>query len=183
MRKFSIKEAAAAFIGTVLFVMLTEVQIPFSVVSNTAFEIRAGMIAAFAAIFGPVVAGLIGLVGHAVGDAIFYGSISWSWVIADAVFGVVVGMFICWFGIRERSFGAKEMLLFNLVQVFANILAWIVVAPVLDILLYAEPARKVFEQGAFACISNILTVAVLGTLFTFAYSKSAVRPSDVGFSD
>ncbi len=46
----------------------------------------------------------------------------------------------------------------------ANAIAWIVVAPVLDILIYAEPAKKVFSQGVFAFVANIIIVGVLGSL-------------------
>ena len=58
-----------------------------------------------------------------------------------------------------------------MVQVIGNLLAWVVVAPVLDILIYAEPVKKVFAQGAAAFVANIIAVGVLGTILTAAYSK------------
>ena len=36
---------------------------------------------------------------------------------------------------------------FNIGQVVAHLLSWAVIAPVLDILIYGEPANKVFVQG------------------------------------
>jgi len=56
-------------------------------------------------------------------------------------------------------------------QVVGNAIAWIVVAPVLDILVYAEPANKVFMQGAFAFLGNIIIIGVLGTILLAGYSK------------
>ena len=91
--KFGIKEVVATGIGTALFVVLTTVQIPLGVIPNTALQPRAALLAFFAAVFGPVVGGIMGLLGHAFGDALFYGSVWWSWVFPDALFGIIVGLF------------------------------------------------------------------------------------------
>ena len=72
---------------------------------------------------------------------------------------------------------------FNVVQVIANALAWILLAPVLDILIYAEPAKKVFTQGILAFIGNIIVAAVLGTLLAFAYSKIGAKSSSLSKED
>ena len=73
----------------------------------------------------------------------------------------------------------KTIILFNVVQVLANAVAWILVAPVLDILVYAEPANKVFAQGAFAFIGNIIVIGILGTMLLVAYSRIAGKSSDL----
>ena len=73
--KFGIKEVVATGIGTALFVALTEVQIPLGFIPNTALQPRAALLAFLAAVFGPVVGGIVGLLGHAIGDALFYGSV------------------------------------------------------------------------------------------------------------
>ncbi len=93
-KKFGIKEVVAIGIGTALFVVLTNVQIPVGFIPNTAMQTRVPVLAFFAAIFGPVVGGAIGLIGHALGDALFYGSVWWSWVFPDALFGLAVGLFV-----------------------------------------------------------------------------------------
>ena len=149
MKKFGIKEVVATGIGTALFIVLTEVQIPLGIIPNTSMQPRAAVLAFLAAVFGPVVGGIIGLLGHALGDALFYGGVWWSWVFPDAIFGILVGLFAKSFEIKAGGFNKKKVVLFNVVQVVANAIAWIVVAPVLDILIYAEPAKKVFSQGVF----------------------------------
>jgi energy-coupling factor transport system substrate-specific component len=183
MKKFGIKEVVATGIGTALFVVLTEVQIPLVIVPNTALQVRAALLAFLAAVFGPVVGGIVGLLGHALGDALFYGSVWWSWVFPDAIFGILVGIFAKKYQIKEGGFGGKQILLFNVVQVVANALAWILVAPVLDILIYAEPADKVFAQGALAFVANIIIVAILGTLLGAAYSKIGAKSSSLSKED
>ena len=75
MKKFGIKEVVATGIGTALFIVLTEVQIPLGIIPNTSMQPRAAVLAFLAAVFGPVVGGIIGLLGHALGDALFYGGV------------------------------------------------------------------------------------------------------------
>lgn len=178
--KLGIKEVVALGIGTALFVVLTTVQIPLLFVPNTSLQPRMAILAFFAAIYGPIVGGVIGLLGHALGDALFYGSVWWSWVFPEAVIGIAIGVFAKKFAVKEGGFvNKKNIVLFNIVQVIANAVAWIGVAPVLDILIYAEPSDKVFIQGVFAFIGNIIVVGVLGTILMVAYSKIGVKSSDL----
>lgn len=181
--KFGIKEVVAIGIGTALFVALTEVQIPLGFIPNTALQPRAALLAFLAAVFGPVVGGAVGLIGHALGDALFYGSVWWSWVFPDAVFGILVGLFAAKYAIKDGGFDKKAIVLFNVVQVIANAIAWIVVAPLLDIVIYAEPANKVFAQGFWAFLGNIIIIAILGTLLGVGYSKIGAKSSSLSKED
>lgn len=183
MKKFGIKEVVATGIGTALFVVLTQVQIPLGFIPNTSLQPRAAVLAFLAAVFGPVVGGIVGLLGHALGDAMFYGSIWWSWVFPDAVFGIAMGLFVKKFMIKEGGFAGKSIALFNAVQIVANVVAWIVVAPVLDILIYSEPANKVFVQGVFACLGNVIITAILGTLLGVGYTKIGAKSSSLSKED
>ena len=183
MKKFGIKEVVATGIGTDLFVVLTQVQIPLGFIPNTSLQPRAAVLAFLAAVFGPIVGGIVGLLGHALGDAMFYGSIWWSWVFPDAVFGIAMGLFAKKFQIKEGGFSGKNIALFNIVQIIANIVAWIVVAPVLDILIYSEPANKVFVQGVFACLGNVIITAILGTLLGVGYTKIGAKSSSLAKED
>lgn len=182
-KKFGIKQVVAIGIGTAIFTVLTTVQIPLGFIPNTFMQPRAAVLAFFAAVYGPVVGGAIGLLGHALGDAIFYSSVWWSWVVPEGVFAVIVGLFAAKYMIKEGSFGGKQIALFNVVQVIANAVAWILVAPVLDILIYAEPAKKVFVQGIFAWVANIVIIGVLGTLLLLAYSKVGAKSGSLSKED
>ncbi len=178
--KIGIREVVAMGIGTALFVVLTNVQIPVFIVPNTAIQPRMAIMAFLAAVFGPIVGAVVGFAGHALGDAFFYGSVWWSWVFPEAVVGAAIGLFAKKFAVREGGFtGGKNLIIFNVVQVVANAVAWIVVAPVLDIVIYSEPANKVFSQGAVAFILNIIGIGILGTLLLVAYSKISGRSSEL----
>ncbi len=177
--KSVIRQVVAIGIGAAIFVALTTVQIPVGIVPNTALQVRAAVLAFFAAVFGPAAGFAIGLIGHALGDALFYGSVWWSWVFPDALFGLVIGLFAKKYVIEEGGFGTKQALLFNGVQIAANVIAWVLAAPILDILIYKEPANKVFVQGITAAITNLIIVAILGTLLAFGYSKIKTKSSSL----
>lgn len=182
--KFGIKEVVAIGIGTALFVALTEIQIMIPFISNTALQPRMAVMAFLAAVFGPVVGGAVGLLGHALGDAIFYGSVWWSWVFPDGVVGLVIGLLAAKLAVKEGGFNnVKSIVSFNVVQVIANAVAWILVAPVLDILIYSEPANKVFVQGAWAFVGNIIIIGVLGTLLCSGYSAITAKSSSLTKED
>lgn len=181
-KKFGIKEVVAIGIGTALFVALTQVQIPIGI-PNTYLQPRMAVLAFLAAVFGPIVGGVVGVLGHALGDAIFYGSVWWSWVFPEAVVGIMIGLFVKKYAIKEGGFDKKAIGLFNVMQVLSNAIAWIVVAPLLDILIYAEPANKVFVQGAFAALGNALIIGILGTLLAVGYSKIGAKSSSLEKED
>lgn len=101
----------------------------------------------------------------------------------DKKFGIIVGLFAAKYRVKEGSFGKKEIILFNVVQVIANAVAWIVVAPVLDILIYVEPAKKVFAQGVGATIANVIIIGILGTLLLAAYAKVGAKSGSLSKED
>lgn len=181
--KFGIKEVVAIGIGTALFVILTNVQIP-TPIPNTYLQPRMAIMAFLAAVFGPLVGGAVGLLGHAIGDAAFYGSVWWSWVFPDGVVGLMIGLLAAKFAVKAGGFNTqKNIILFNVVQVIANAIAWIAVAPVLDILIYAEPVNKVFIQGIWAFVGNIIIIGILGTLLCSGYSAINAKASSLSKED
>lgn len=183
MKKFGIRSVVAIGIGTALYIVLSLVSIPLGFIPNTAIQPRAALLALMAAIYGPIVGAAVGFIGHALSDAFQYGSVWWSWVFPDAIFGLLVGLFAFKFKIEKGGFEKKQIILFNIVQVVGNAIAWILLAPIFDILIYAEPANKVFTQGAFAFVGNIITVGVLGSILAASYSKVKSKSSSLSKED
>lgn len=181
--KYAIRSVVATGIGTALFIVLSYVSIPVGFIPNTAIQPRVALLAIISAIFGPIVGGAVGLLGHALADATQYGSIWWSWVFPEGIMGVLVGLFVNKYKVEDGGFTVKPIILFNIIQVISNALAWILAAPVLDILIYAEPKNKVFVQGSIAFAVNIVAVGVLGSLLLFAYSKVKARSSSLSKED
>lgn len=172
MKKLSVKSVVAIGIGAALFFVLGKVAIP-TPVSNTNISLQYAIEAVFAALFGPVTGVLIGFIGHTLIDLTGDG-LCWSWIIASAVVGLVIGLVTMKMDINEEI-DTKKLIRFNAAQVAAHLLAWGFVAPCLDILIYKEPIEKLFEQGLMAGVSNIITTGVVGTLLLAAYAMTIVK--------
>ena len=175
MKNSTIKTVVAVGIGAALFFVLGRfVAIPRGI-PNTNISLQYAILGMLAAMYGPVAGGLIGLIGHTLIDLSWGGSPWWSWVIASALVGVIVGLAAKKLALNEGDFGKKKVALFAGFNVLANVIAWIVVAPSLDVLIYAEPIEKVYAQGVFAAIANSLTAVIVGALLVAAYCKTIAK--------
>ena len=181
MKKFSVKTVVAIGIGAALFFVLGKIAIP-SFVANTNISLQYAILAMFATLFGPIAGALIGFIGHALIDLSWGGSPWWSWIIASAVVGAIIGLMTMKLDLSD-GFDKKKMIKFNIAQIVAHLVAWAVVAPVLDIVIYSEPVEKLFAQGLMASIANIITTGVVGTLLLFAYSKTLVKKGSLSKED
>lgn len=172
MKKSPVRTIVAIGIGAALFFVLGRfVAIP-SPVPNTNISLQYGLLAFMAAIYGPLAGALIGLIGHTLIDFSYGWGIWWSWVIASGCFGLLIGLVSKRVKLADGEFAKKDALTFNLYQVVGHVIAWGLIAPVLDIVIYAEPANKVFVQGLVGGISNIVTTAIVGTLLCVAYAAA-----------
>jgi len=173
--KISTRTIVAIGIGAALFMLLfMYVKIP-SPVPETSFQTAYGLAGFFATLFGPIAGGLIAFIGHALSDAVQYGSPWWSWVIASGVAGFIYGFAFKRTRVNEGEFKGKDILNYNIIQIIGNLFAWVVVAPVLDILIYQEPVNLVFTQGLTAAVMNIVSAGVFGTLLLIAYAATRTK--------
>ena len=180
---FSVKALVATAIGAALFFVLGRfVAIP-SGVPNTNISIQYGVLAFVAGVFGPIAGLLAGLIGHFFIDFSFGWGVWWSWVIASSFFGFAMGFVAKMLKVEEGQFGGKDIAVFNIGQVVSHLLAWVVIAPVLDIVIYAEPANKVFIQGLTSAAINAIATAVVGTLLCLAYSKAIPKKGSLKEED
>ncbi|WP_296140438.1 ECF-type riboflavin transporter substrate-binding protein [uncultured Anaerococcus sp.] len=164
------KIVAVGIGAAVFFILGRFLSIPIGI-PNTSLETTYPFLALMSALFGPVVGGLIGLIGHGVKDLLTYGL--WiSWVISSGITGFGYGLAAKRINISNGVFEKTDIIKFNIGQFLTNIVAWTLIAPVLDILIYSEPANKVFVQGIVAALTNSLSVAILGTLLIIAYTKT-----------
>ncbi|MCI6430499.1 MAG: ECF-type riboflavin transporter substrate-binding protein [Oliverpabstia sp.] len=170
--EFKTKTLVATGLGAALFTLLfMYVKVPTGI-PETDIQTAYGIGAFFAALFGPIAGGLIAFIGHALSDSIQYGSVWWSWVIASGISCFIMGLVYPKMKVDEGEFGKKDIITFNIYQIIANAFAWIVVAPVLDIVIYAEPVSLVFTQGIVAAISNAVSAGVIGSILLVLYSKT-----------
>ena len=173
--KVNTRTIVATGIGAAIFTLLfMYVKIP-SPIPETSFQTAYGLSAFFATLFGPIAGMLIAFIGHALSDAVQYGSPWWSWVIASGVSGFIFGFAYKRTKVEEGEFKGKDILTFNVIQLIGNIIAWVIVAPVLDILIYQEPVKLVFMQGIAAALMNFVSVGILGTLLLIAYAATRTK--------
>ena len=172
MFEFKTKTLVATGLGAALFTLLfMYVKIPTGI-PETDIQTAYGIGAFFAALFGPIAGGLIAFIGHALSDSIQYGSVWWSWVIASGISCFLIGLVYPKMKVDEGEFGKKDIITFNIYQVIANVISWVIVAPVLDIVVYAEPVSLVFTQSAVAALSNAVSAGVIGSILLVLYSKT-----------
>ena len=182
MKNFSVKTIVAIGIGAALFFVLGRfVSIP-SPVPNTTINVQYGLLAFMAVVYGPIAGALIGLIGHALIDFSFGWGIWWSWVLASAAFGALMGIAGTTRKLRNEI-GKETILPFNVSQVICHILAWGAIAPALDIAIYQEPMEKLFAQGLMAGVGNAVTTAIVGTLLCVAYAAAKPKAGSLNKED
>ena len=175
MFDFNTKTIVATGLGAALFIVLfMYVKIPTGI-PETDIKTAYGVGAFFSALFGPVAGLLIGFIGHGLSDAIQYGSPWWSWVVASALTCFITGLVYPKLNVDAGEFGKTDIVRFNVYQIVANIISWVIVAPVLDIVVYAEPVNLVFTQGIVAAICNAVSAGVIGTILLLLYSRTRAK--------
>lgn len=173
--EISTKTIVATGLGAALFTLLfMYIKVPTGV-PDVNLQTAYGVGAFFGALFGPIAGGLIAFIGHLISDAAQYGSPWMSWVIASGVAGFITGCVYPKLKVEEGIFTVKDAILFNVFQLVGNAVAWLVIAPALDVLIYAQDVVYVFTQGYVAFIPNAITVAIFGTLLLFIYSKTRAQ--------
>ncbi len=181
--RFSIRTIVAIGIGAAVFMILGRFGSIPSGIPNTNIETSYAYLALMSILYGPIAGFLIGLIGHGLKDLVFYGMPWFSWVISSAVVGLIIGMAYKKVKVSDGEFGVKDILIFNITQIISNILAWFIIAPTLDIWIYAEPANKVYIQGIIGGTSNMLTIGILGTIILTSYSKTKIKSRSLKFEE
>ena len=181
MKKLSVKSVVAIGIGAALFFVLGKVSIP-TPVPNTYISLQYAIQAVFATLFGPIAGLLIGFIGHTLIDMTSYGP-WWSWIIASAVYGLLIGLAKKAIDIENGKFGVREIVIVNVVQIVAHGICWVGVATALDIIIYDEALSKLVAQSLTAWGMNALTTAIVGTLLLFAYAKTRTKAGSLQKED
>ena len=113
----SVKSVVAIGIGAAIYVILARFTSIPTGIPNTNIEIVYPFLALLATIYGPVVGFSVGFIGHALGDFLMYGQTWWSWVLATAVLGLIIGLYGMRLDLDNGVFTVKQMVGFNVVQI------------------------------------------------------------------
>ncbi len=171
---FGTSDIVAAFVGAIIYFLMHHFLCVDSGIIDTTLHSACGFGAAFSAIFGPVVGGVLAFVGSAVSDAIRYGGdVAWSWVVASAVSCFGAGLCMRKINIRIGWCEREDLIIFNFYQVVAGVLGWFVIAPLWDIIFNFESAGYAFLEGFKMGVMNILSTAVIGSALLWLAARYA----------
>lgn len=174
MKYITPKRLGTIAAGSVLFFLLGAfVSIP-SPIDTVNICVQYGLLAFLSVVCGPLTGALTGLLGHICID-LYFGELCWSWIIASAAFGGLLGVLANVTHMRAHSQDREMLIRFNLAQVATCVVCWAGIAPVLEILFYNENMDRIFEQGLTAGIANAVTTAIVGSLLLIAYFAASKR--------
>ncbi len=164
------KQFTLILIGVALFAVFTKVQIPIDFVPSVYIEFRTAILAFMSALAGPLPGTIIGIAGHLISDTIFLQKTSWGWVIGEGFFGLFVGFFYKAYRVWEGDFTIIRFVVFNAVQIVANAVSWLLIAPLISIYFFNDTLNEAFVEGCTACIANTVTVTFVSSLLCLIVS-------------
>ena len=115
------------------FVVIAMLQIP-APAPNTSIQLQYALQALFSVVFWSDVGFLIGLIGHAIKDAMS-GGLWWTWIISSGLFGLFVGLFRKQIGDLKGEVTKKELIVFKRRTSHCQLAYWGLIAPVGDVLI------------------------------------------------
>lgn len=175
MKKNDITAVVAIAIGAaIVFIIKRFIMIPSGIPNNN-IDISYSFVALLAAVYGGIPAAIAGFIGHWLMDTLTYGSAWYSWILTTAFVGFGLGWVTKDMAISQGIFERKDHIKFFVGQYIVNIIGWLGLAPSLDILVYNEPAQKVFLQGIVSSITNGLSTGIIGLLLIGAYAKTRTQ--------
>ena len=166
-------------VGSALFgVLLDFVSIP--VFSNTKLSIAYLIPIYIGALFGPLPAGVVGLVGNFFGDLIA-GSGFWpEWWLGNFIAAFAIGLLPVYGArIKEGVFTKKQAIIFTVTTIIGLLVAFGFVAPDLNTLFYGGEKAINFAQGWVAVVSDGIVAIVAGIPLLFALARRYKRNSNL----
>ncbi len=168
------KTFIAIAVGTAVFFLLGRFT-AITLFTNTYLAPQYGVLALISTVYGPVAGLFTGFAGHLLVD-VSYGAVSWTWVGVSAAVGCAGGFILN----RDAPvntaasgglYDTRSAIRFLVGMMTVHLTGWGLLAPALDVLVYAEPAAVVFTQGWIAGIANTVTAAVLGTVLLAVHGR------------
>lgn len=167
----STKDVVAIGIGAALYGVISVFSIPIG--PNTGLRIAIALLVIFGAMYGPIVGFLVGFIGHALNDAMMYGSVWWSWVFMSAIIGLFSGFIFLSkdYNIKSGEISKKNIIKMYIYAVlgmlFGSLFAYLG-----DVFLYGEAPEKIWVQIILANISNFAVAGIVGIPAVIALIKT-----------
>lgn len=158
--------------------------ISITIFANTSLKPAMGILALFAAAYGPVVGILSGFLGHILTD-LFMGWGVWvTWAFGSALVGLGLGLYpiITKKRLDDGVFGGKEAGILILMSLVANFVGYLVSA-LLDYWFMGEPLNKVITQQLIVSVANTAMIAIVGCLLMKLVASRNKASSNLSLED
>lgn len=180
MKKITAKTVVLIAIGAALYGVGGLPMFGIPVFAGTTLKPAMAILAIFAALFGPVVGFLVGILGHLITD-LFAGWGVWlTWVLGSGIVGIVIGLFpmLTKERLEKGDFPVKDIIIFVLLALVGNFVGYSISA-FLDFLIYAEPASKVIAQQLIIASTNTVMIGIIGSIVLVILAKRNRQSSNL----
>lgn len=131
-------------------------------------------------IYGPVVGVIVGVVGHILIDLANSSFVWFSWVTGTGFVGASLGLIAKRWKLKglpkdDKKQYTKIRLQYALIILGLNIIAFFVLAPILEVIIYKATIKDAFSRGLFIAFSNGLTSAIVTDIFFSSLKHTAIR--------
>lgn len=181
--KWDTKTIVGVAIGAALFGVLMNFG-GIRIFSNTSLSTAMVVDVIVGALFGPVPAAVACFCGNVISDLIGGWGFWFDWSIGNAVLAFVVGLLPLYGAhISEGVFNVKQAVIYAVLVVLGNMLAFGLVTPVLTYYMYAAELTITWAQAAAAVISNASVQIIIGIPLLFALAKRNARSTNLTKED
>lgn len=123
-------------------------------------------------LFGPLPALVASFFGNVLADLIGGWGFWFDWSIGNGVLGFLVGLLPLYgANINKGVFGVKHAIIFAVIAVLGNALAFGVITPFFTYLFFGGELTVTFLQSLAGGASNVIVLTVLGIPLLFALAK------------
>ncbi|AIG65846.1 ECF-type riboflavin transporter substrate-binding protein [Weissella tructae] len=164
-----VKKCIAIIVGIIAVVLVGQFLSFDAGVANTQVTLGYAVLTVFSLFFGAVLTPIVAFMAHFLSDSLSYTTVWWTWIVADGVFGLMLGLITQRLNLLKNPITLARVMQFNVWQGIANLLVWGLIAPLGDYLVYKSRWGYVLTQGLTAAWVNFLVVGITGTLFIYAY--------------
>ncbi|MCW0952599.1 ECF-type riboflavin transporter substrate-binding protein [Weissella ceti] len=164
-----VKKGGLIILGTLCVVLVGRLLLLDVGVDNVQGSLSYAALTIFALLSGAILTPIVAFLAHFLSDSLTYTTVWWTWIVADGVFGLMLGLIATRLNLLKQPITLQRAIQFNIWQGIANILVWGVIAPLGDALVYKSDWLYVLNQGLTAAGLNFLVIGIFGTAFIYGY--------------
>ena len=177
--KWDTKTIVGVAIGVALFGVLMDYA-SIKVFTNTNLTLAMIVPVIVGGLFGPLPAAIACGLGNVLADLIGGWGMWFDWSVGNAVLGFVVGCLKLYGAdIENGKFEVKQMIIYAILAVVGNALAFGVVTPIMTTIFYQSDLEITFIQSLTGGASNVLVLIVAGIPILKALAARNAKSSNL----